>query len=226
MSHRRMVDPRPSLLALAFLGGVLWAGCSDLGDPPSQPGPDPDPDPTSDVLLDALVPARTYTLGTVTLQGSGFGDGSGSVLFTSSTGTPVMAATSSWSDTEITATVPATAASGPVVVEVDGSESDPLAFSLAPEVSLRDDVRPIFTRQGCVSCHGGSGGFFVDSQATILAGGVGGPGVVPGNSAGSNLILRLLADPPDRMPQGAVQPIPAAEILVISDWIDQGARDN
>ena len=222
MLHHARTPAYPHHLAAVLVAGLVWAGCSDLGDPPLVP----DPSPAGDVVLESMVPTRTYVGGDVLLVGSGFGSQTGSVLFTAAGSATAEAAIQFWSESEISALVPASAVAGPVIVEVDGSRSEAVAFSLAPEVSLRDDVRPIFMVQGCLSCHGGSGGLFLDSRAAILAGGGRGPGVVPGRSAESNVVKALRGQGLPLMPQGAPESIPEAQILTIADWIDQGARDN
>ena len=204
----------------------LWIGCSDQGDDPKDPLGSGGPGDGNAPQLTSVVPARTYVGDEIRLTGSEFGTDEGTVAFTTASGGTAFATISSWTDTEITAHVPSDAADGGVRVQVGTSSSDPLDFEVAPEISLATHVRPIFQTQGCLSCHGGSGGLFVDTQANILAGGGRGPGVIPRNSAGSNIIKALHGDGIPLMPQGAPQPIPAAQILVIADWIDQGARDN
>jgi hypothetical protein len=216
--------PHSRHLALVLLAAFLWTGCSDFGDAPTDPGPGSTP--PGDVSLDSIVPVRTYTGGAVVLHGSGFGEQTGNVLFSAPGSATAEATIQSWTDTEISAVVPAAAVPGPVVVEVDGARSEAVAFAVAPEVSLQQDVRPIFTVQGCLSCHGGSGGLFLDSRAAILAGGGRGPGVVPGNSSESNVIRAVRGEGLPLMPQGALESIPEVQILTIADWIDQGARDN
>lgn len=97
----------------------------------------------------------------------------------------------------------------------------------AAEVSFSQKVLPILVVQGCVSCHGGSGGLNVGTVAELLAGGNHGPAVVPGNGAGSNLVKKLIAPSPfgQRMPLGGAQ-LPDSTINVIRTWINQGAKNN
>ena len=86
------------------------------------------------------------------------------------------------------------------------------------------DVLPLLQRR-CLSCHGGSaaGGFRVDSYQAVMAGGAGGPAVAPGRGSDSRLIKYLDGRLQPRMPKGS-GPLTRDQILLISNWIDQGAR--
>ena len=68
---------------------------------------------------------------TVVITGTGFGasQGTSSVTFNGTGATPT-----GWSDTSITVTVPAGAATGSVVVTVDATPSDGVAFTVTPEI--------------------------------------------------------------------------------------------
>ena len=97
----------------------------------------------------------------------------------------------------------------------------------AAEVSFSQKVLPILTVQGCVSCHGGSGGLNVGTVADLLTGGNHGPAIVAGDGAGSNLVKKLISPAPfgQRMPLGGSQ-LPDSTINVIRTWINQGAKNN
>src|ERR1051326_8623455 len=77
----------------------------------------------------------------------------------------------------------------------------------------------------CGPCHGNgssSGGFRIDSRATILQGGKSGPAAVSGDSAHS-LMIRLVSG----LVPGKVMPaqgprLTAKEIGTLRDWIDAG----
>ena len=91
--------------------------------------------------------------------------------------------------------------------------------------SFDHDIAPIF-QAVCVKCHGAENAqakLRLDSESSVLAGGVSGKLVVPGNSKDSLLVERLLGltDAP-RMPMGA-DPLPASQIDLIRAWIDHGA---
>jgi hypothetical protein len=95
------------------------------------------------------------------------------------------------------------------------------------DISFSLRVLPMFQRYGCTGCHGGTNGLTVGTVGQLLTGGVRGPAIVAGNSAGSLLIKKLSPTPPsgDRMPQGGPY-LSADSIKVIRDWIDQGAKNN
>ena len=103
----------------------------------------------------------------------------------------------------------------------DGPASPP-----PKSVDYTSQVKPILTRH-CVSCHGAAkprGGLRLDTAAAAMAGGKGGPVVVPGKGASSPLIEALRGDgATDRMPLNR-PPLPEAEIKLIEAWIDQGAK--
>jgi len=100
----------------------------------------------------------------------------------------------------------------------------------APHFSA--DVAPIL-KQHCAECHlsGGKGfeasGFSVESYDTIMKGTRLGPVIIAGQSVSSTLV-RLIegkADPSIRMPHGK-DPLDAAKIKIIKNWVDAGAKNN
>ena len=100
-------------------------------------------------------------------------------------------------------------------------------------VSYSRDVKPIL-QANCLSCHqeGGAGyeasGFSMASYDELMQGTRFGPMVLPGDSAGSNLVVLMegRADPSISMPHGSAKPVSAAEVDTIRRWIDQGAKKN
>lgn len=113
----------------------------------------------------------------------------------------------------------------------------------SPQISLAQDLQPIFTSQCTLSgCHGDS---FPDPVGLILTTGKSFENLVnvpsaeaqglfrvkPGDSAASYLIHKLegtqasVGGRGEQMPFGAA-PLPDAEIDLIRSWIDQGAQDN
>lgn len=104
----------------------------------------------------------------------------------------------------------------------DVQESPPPAT-----VSFAQGVLPIFQRNGCIACHGGSGGLHVGTVAELLSGGSHGPAVVPGHADNSNLIKKLQSSPPFgvRMPQGGPY-LPDSTVTVLRTWINEGAQNN
>jgi len=95
-------------------------------------------------------------------------------------------------------------------------------------VSLSETILPMLERE-CVHCHGGPApvaGLTLASHEDIMAGSSSGP-VVSACNADDSLITQKVADPPLwglRMPADGPPHLGDAEIAVIDDWIDQGAR--
>jgi hypothetical protein len=115
---------------------------------------------------------------------------------------------------------------GSVAAGPDTSNSTPPPPS-GQDLSFRTQISPIFQRYGCNGCHGGSGGLTVQTVSQLLQGGLHGPAVIAGKADTSNLIRKLLPDPPygDRMPQGGPY-LPDSTIQTIKLWINQGAKNN
>jgi Protein of unknown function (DUF1553)/Protein of unknown function (DUF1549)/Planctomycete cytochrome C len=86
------------------------------------------------------------------------------------------------------------------------------------------DIKPIFESR-CTRCHGPAlqrNQLRLDSRTGALRGGVSGKVVVPGRSADSIMIQRLLGLIQPRMPfEGP--PLPASDIARLREWIDAGA---
>src|SRR5262245_49374132 len=109
----------------------------------------------------------------------------------------------------------------------------PLALLCFATVSFADepvdyvrDVKPILA-QHCTSCHSAKikkGGLRVDTAAFLRKGGESGPAVVPGKASESLLIDAVKgANGVTRMPFKK-PPLPAAQIRLLTAWIDQGAK--
>jgi len=96
--------------------------------------------------------------------------------------------------------------------------SDPISFAL--------DIQPYFEpgMANCVQCHSGGSGFKgvnLDSYANILAGGDNGPLVVSGDSTDPDAILI-----PKLNGNHNNGPDDAGFVVILSQWIDEGALDN
>jgi hypothetical protein len=130
--------------------------------------------------------------------------------------------------------VPGEAVDGEVRVEVNGTVSAGVGFSVAPRlVSYAQElVLDIFDPKGCTSCHGGERHLFLNTAAQALLGNSdNGPVVQPRHAEESLLVLKVLPDPPvgERMPPGCADVgvcLTEEQVLLIKDWINQGARDN
>lgn len=92
------------------------------------------------------------------------------------------------------------------------------------KVDFRRDVQPIL-KQFCIECHGPSQqmhGFRLDRRRDAMRGGTM-TVIVPGNSAGSRLYLKLIGNQfGPQMP--ATGPLSQEQIDIIKAWIDQGAE--
>jgi ankyrin repeat protein len=93
------------------------------------------------------------------------------------------------------------------------------------QVGFKQHVRPIL-EQKCYSCHGPKqqqSGLRLDDRQAALRGGDYGPVIIPGKSADSKLILRLVSgDGGMQMPPtGALS---AEDIGILRAWIDQGGE--
>ncbi|MCS7023163.1 MAG: PSD1 and planctomycete cytochrome C domain-containing protein [Bryobacteraceae bacterium] len=98
-------------------------------------------------------------------------------------------------------------------------------FGQQHEASSPQQVQQIFA-ESCAGCHqagNAQGKLRLDTLEGLAQGGVSGPAVTPGNSAGSLLVQRLTsANPTLRMPPGGA-PLGADKIATIRRWIDSGA---
>jgi hypothetical protein len=197
------------------------------------------PPPSGEPTIQNLLPRRTVPQDTVRVVGTAFGatpNGS-AVLFPSLVG-DAEAMLVFWSDQEIRALVPAAAIDGPVRVRIDGEETNGIHFSIADSlISLQEDLVPLFTTFTCIICHATTapGGEFriansnleIDYPAMFTTG-TNPPNVIPRQSSASKMVQRLLPSAGAlRMPQDQFpRYLNDAEILQVSDWIDQGARNN
>ncbi|MGA2134552.1 MAG: c-type cytochrome domain-containing protein [Bryobacteraceae bacterium] len=86
------------------------------------------------------------------------------------------------------------------------------------------DVAPILAAN-CAGCHSGNvkmGKLDLASFAGLQKGGQAGSAIVPGNSAGSLLFLRITGKVTPGMPLNG-KPLAEGEIAIIRQWIDSGA---
>lgn len=88
-------------------------------------------------------------------------------------------------------------------------------------------VAPIL-EQRCVQCHKegkSKGKFRMDTYELLVKGGKEGPGLVPGKSAESNIIVRmeLPLDDEEHMPPEGKPDIEDPEVAIVKWWIDNGA---
>src|SRR5438876_679388 len=98
---------------------------------------------------------------------------------------------------------------------------------VAAPVDYVRDVKPIFA-ENCCRCHGASqhkGGLRLDTAAFALKGGETGPAFKPGNSTGSLIVqaIKGIHQEIPRMPYKK-RALSDAQIVMIEQWIDQGAQ--
>jgi hypothetical protein len=234
MKEYSMIRTRKGIVGLWILGAIalgatlFGAGCgSDSGKKIATPDDDAP-------LISTLVPTRTVAADTVQVIGSGFGVAQdvGMVTFAGAADSRIGAAVVSWSDSEIRALVPTDAVDGAVLVVLGSAASNGVPFSKAERlISYTDDLIPLFQVKGCADCHGGTNNLYLDSATSATSGESDhGPVVLRRDGPHSILYLKVTANPPfgGRMPPGCSGQVcvSAADARMISDWIDQGTRDN
>lgn len=101
----------------------------------------------------------------------------------------------------------------------------PVAHAQA-KVDFATQIEPIL-KANCYECHGtekGRGKLRMHTRELALKGGATGPLFVPGNSAESYMVARLLGQgDEDQMPLDE-DPLPDEQIALIKQWIDEGAE--
>ena len=94
-----------------------------------------------------------------------------------------------------------------------------------PSPSFNADILPILTnRCAFAGCHvaGGPGGIDLRAYDTVIAGGEDEDVIIAGNARESELVEVIVEG---EMPPGG-PPLPAAQIQLIIDWINEGAKNN
>jgi cytochrome c553 len=98
-----------------------------------------------------------------------------------------------------------------------------IGTAVGASLSYERDIRPIFQTH-CFQCHGEDGarkgGLDVRLKRLLLTGGKHGAAIVPG-AATKSLLFQKIRD--GEMPKGGAK-LPDAEIAVIRDWIESGAK--
>jgi hypothetical protein len=107
-----------------------------------------------------------------------------------------------------------------------GDTAAPAPAGEAKTLSFAADVKPIFDKH-CADCHlggGNKGGYNLDTHENALVAGRNGARIVPGNSAGSNLILRVAQDPSVKKMPPKGEALGADDVATLKAWVDQGAK--
>jgi hypothetical protein len=112
--------------------------------------------------------------------------------------------------------------------EAGGRDADREQHPAAREgaVSFERDISPLF-ESSCTICHGpgdAQSSLRLDSLEGVLAGGVSGRVVIPGDGAASPLVKRLTGELEPQMPLGD-HPLGEEQIALIRAWIDQLSKD-
>ncbi len=113
-----------------------------------------------------------------------------------------------------------------VVGLANNARADKPAGAASGPVDFERDIQPILARR-CHACHGPDvqeSGLRLDSRTATLAGGQGGPAIVPGKSSQSRLIELITGAGDDKLvmpPEG--QRLSSDEIARLRAWIDEGA---
>ena len=106
-------------------------------------------------------------------------------------------------------------------------------------VSFTKDIAPIIGRR-CLPCHAednfNPSELSLDSYQTLMEGGKHGTPIVPWKARESIIVQKTSTKPPfgDRMPlnprkkieEGAAKWLTDAELRILAEWINQGARKN
>ena len=91
-------------------------------------------------------------------------------------------------------------------------------------ICFESDILPIFqsycAKSGCLDAATASEGYILDSYSNIMA-----RGIDEGNAADSKIYEVLNEDGDDRMPQPPNDPLSAAQISIIAQWINEGAQN-
>ncbi|WP_395752423.1 DUF1549 domain-containing protein [Prosthecobacter sp.] len=91
-------------------------------------------------------------------------------------------------------------------------------------VDFSHQIVPIL-REHCAECHAGEkkkGGFSFNDRAALMEGGEEGAVVVMGKSAESELIKAILSSDPDEQMPPKGKRVPADQIALLKQWIDEG----
>ncbi len=78
----------------------------------------------------------------------------------------------------------------------------------------------------CGACHGESqmSGLDIRQRESLLKGGKQGPAIQPGQADASLLYQAVAHTGALKMPPGSKSPLPAAELTILREWINQGAK--
>lgn len=119
-------------------------------------------------------------------------------------------------------------ASALVMAQAPEAKSDATPGAEQKKLTFSRDIAPVLVGN-CLGCHGPSGKavkkFDQSTFQKLLAGGVSGKAIIPGNPEESELVLRVKGESEGaKMPPGNDKNLADATIAKIEDWIRSGAR--
>ncbi len=104
-----------------------------------------------------------------------------------------------------------------------GSSRETTVTADASAHQFETAIKPLLERR-CFSCHSTQNhqsGLVLETLASVLKGGsLGGPGVIPGESASSPLVQRLRGEKSPRMPLNG-EPLSEEQVELIARWVDE-----
>jgi hypothetical protein len=123
--------------------------------------------------------------------------------------------------------------------EGEKKEEKKEAPRVRPPVSFSKDVVPVISKN-CMPCHAedqfNPSELSLDSYELLMKGGKHGDAIQPGKASESIFVQKLLEPPPfgDRMPfdprkkrkKEPMKPLTDEEISIITEWVNQGAKNN
>ena len=109
----------------------------------------------------------------------------------------------------------------------DSKDDEKEQIVVVPEiVSYQMDVQPLFD-SSCTNCHGNKGKLSLTSYQNTMKGGESGSVIIPNNGSESLLIKKLNGTASgQRMPPDSKYHWSETKIVLVTKWIDQGAKNN
>ena len=109
----------------------------------------------------------------------------------------------------------------------DSNDYEKEEIVVVPEiVSYQMDVQPLFD-SSCTSCHGNKGKLSLSTYQNTMKGGESGSAIIPNNGSESLLIKKLNGTASGQaMPPDSRYKWNETKIVLVTKWIDQGAKNN
>ena len=109
----------------------------------------------------------------------------------------------------------------------DSKDDEKEQIVVVPEiVSYQMDVQPLFD-SSCTSCHGNKGKLSLSTYQNTMKGGESGSVIIPNNGTESLLVKKLNGTASGQaMPPDSRYKWNETKIVLVTKWIDQGAKNN